>query len=418
MESVMKPLKSPVKAVALATMFVLIGGALSPTAVHASTVDINSTAIAFANGTGDPAIGRNAAVGFSHRYNNVVTVGGVSVDAIVSVISATGIDSDDDHASGANNLLDELDDNGLPGAAIRTRLDIFGLDNQSADPNFQGETVIRVAFMQSGTQNSTTLQNVVINVKDIDSLQFVEFAAISSYKLTNNTEISVATNTSAPSLVTAGSTRFFEPNGNPSDNIDEENWVQVSYNQLSFVDIKVGARQSGSAYYGIEFSAATFTAATATVNVAAPAYTVSYNNNGSSNATPSSTTASGAITTAAAPSRNGFTFAGWNTSVDGTGIAIAAESSLTPSANITLFAQWTAAVTTTTTATAAAVAPTTTAATAVAPTTTAAPMQEDAVRTASLPATGSDDSQRLLAMMGLWLVAIGGASRLVRRTSR
>jgi hypothetical protein len=71
--------------------------------VQAVTVDVNSAPIVFANGAGDPKIGELAPVGFSHRYNNVVTVGGVSVDAIVTVISATGIDSDDDHASGANN---------------------------------------------------------------------------------------------------------------------------------------------------------------------------------------------------------------------------------------------------------------------------------------------------------------------------
>lgn len=384
----------PLRAIALATTFLVTGGILLPGSAHAVTVDVNSAPIAFANGAGDPKIGEFAPVGFSHRYNNVVTVGGVSVDAIVSVMSATGIDSDDDHASGANNLLDDLDDDGSPGDAIRTRLDVFGLDDQSGDTNFQGEAVLRVAFLQSGTQNAATLQNVVINVKDIDSRQFVEFAAISSYTLTSNTEISVATNTTDPSLVTAGSTRFFEPSGSESDEEDEENWVQVSYNQLSFVDIKVGARQSGGAYYGIEFSAATFTATTATVNVAAPSYTVSYNNNGSNDPTPSSTTGSGAVTVAAAPSRPGFTFAGWNTELNGTGISVPASSSLTPSANVALFAQWTAITATTT------------------------PTQRPEENQVTLPATGSDSSPLILAIMGMWLVGIGWASRASRRAAR
>ena len=384
----------PLRAIALATTFLVTGGILLPGSARAVTVDVNSAPIVFANGAGDPKIGEFAPVGFSHRYNNVVTVGGISVDAIVSVMSATGIDSDDDHASGANNLLDDLDDDGSPGDAIRTRLDVFGLDGQSGDTNFQGEAVLRVAFLQSGTQNAATLQNVAINVKDIDSRQFVEFAAISSYMLTSNTEISVATNTTDPSLVTAGSTRFFEPSGSESDEEDEENWVQVSYNQLSFVDIKVGARQSGGAYYGIEFSAATFTATTATVNVAAPSYTVSYNNNGSNDPTPSSTTGSGAVTVAAAPSRPGFTFAGWNTELNGTGISVPASSSLTPSANVTLFAQWTAITATTT------------------------PTQRPEENQVTLPATGSDSSPLILAIMGMWLVGIGWASRASRRAAR
>jgi len=403
----------PLKTIALATTFLMTGGILLPGPAHAVTVDVNSTPIVFANGVNDPKIGAEAPVGFSHRYNNVVTVGGVSVDAIVTVMSATGIDSDDDHASGANNLLDELDDNGSPGNAIRARLDVFGLDNQSGDTNFQGEAVLRVAFLQSGTQNAATLQNVVINVKDIDSMQFVEFAAISSYKLTNNTEVSVATNTTNPSLVTAGSTRFFEPSGNGSSDTDEENWVQVSYNQLSFVDIKVGARQSGGAYYGIEFSAATFTATTATVNVAAPAYTVGYNNNGSNDPTPPSVTGSGAVTVAAAPSRPGFTFAGWNTQLNGSGVGVQAGASLTPSANITLFAQWTAIAATTTVAPATPVAPAATVAPSGTPTQRAEVTSQD-----SLPATGTNGSPLLLTLMGMTLVGFGWASHISRRASR
>lgn len=397
----------PLRAIALATTFLMTGGILLPGSANAVNVDVNSAPIAFANGAGDPKIGELAPVGFSHRYNNVVTVGGVSVDAIVSVMSATGIDSDDDHASGANNLLDELDDDGSPGDAIRARLDVFGLDNQSGDTNFQGEAVLRVAFLQSGTQNAATLQNVVINVKDIDSRQFVEFAAISSYKLTNNTEVSVATNTTDPSLVTAGSTRFFEPSGNSSSDSDEENWVQVSYSQMSFVDIKIGARQSGGAYFGIEFSAATFTTPVSTVNATAAAYTLAYDNNGSSSSAPTATSGSGALTVAAAQSRPGFTFTGWNTRADGTGIAVTAGSSFTPSANVTLFAQWTAIAATTT------VAPATTVAPSGAPTQRAEVTSQD-----SLPATGSNSFPLLLAMMGMTLVGFGWASHISRRASR
>jgi uncharacterized repeat protein (TIGR02543 family)/LPXTG-motif cell wall-anchored protein len=387
--------------IAAATAF-LLAGIAQASPVHAVTIDVNSTPIVFPNGVNDPKIGELAPVGFSHRYNNVITVGGVSVDAIVTVISATGIDSDDDHASGANNLLDELDDDGSPGDAIRARLDVFGLDNLSGDTNFQGEAVLRVAFLQSGTQNAATLQNVVINVKDIDSRQFVEFAAISSYKLTNNTEVSVATNTTDPSLVTAGSTRFFEPSGNGSSDADEENWVQVSYSQMSFVDIKIGARQSGGAYFGIEFSAATFTTPVSTVNATAAVYTLTYDNNGSSSSAPTATSGSGALTVAAAQSRPGFTFTGWNTRADGTGIAVAAGSSFTPSANITLFAQWTAVATTT-------VAPTTT---TVAPTRTV-------VNETELPQTGASSSPASFVLLAMSLLGLGfwTRTRFSRRTS-
>lgn len=386
----------PFASLAAGAAMLLASGLLHPGSAQAVTVDVSSSPIAFPNGA---TVGANAAVGFSHRYDNVVTVGGVSVDALVTVLSTTGIDRDDTHANGADNLLDNLDEySASSGNAIRLNLDVFGLDNQSADANFQGETVIRVAFLQSGTLNATTLQNVVINVKDIDSRQFVEFAAISSYVLTTNTEIQVDTNSTAPSLVTSGSTRFSEPLGASSSSSDQENWAQVSYGQLSFVDIKLGARESGSAFFGIEFAAANFTSSTAAVNVTTPSYTVTYNNNGSSDPTPAATTGSGAVTVAAAPSRPGFTFTGWNTVLDGSGISVPASSSLTPSANITLFAQWTA-VTTTTVA---------------APTTTAGAQAQQTEPT-SLPATGAERLNLIVAMMGIWLIAMGWANLAKRR---
>ncbi len=41
-------------------------------------------------------------------------------------------------------------------------------------------------------------------------------------------------------------------------------------------------------------------------------------------------------------SRAGFAFVGWNTAADGTGTHYSAGASLTPSANVTLYAQWSA----------------------------------------------------------------------------
>ena len=171
---------------------------------------------------------------------------------------------------------------------------------------------------------------------------------------------------------------------------------------MSFVDIKIGARQSGGAYFGIEFSAATFTTPVSTVNATAAAYTLAYDNNGSSSSAPTATSGSGALTVAAAQSRPGFTFTGWNTRADGTGIAVAAGSSFTPSANITLFAQWTAVATTT-------VAPTTT---TVAPTRTV-------VNETELPQTGASSSPASFVLLAMSLLGLGfwTRTRFSRRTS-
>lgn len=47
-----------------------------------------------------------------------------------------------------------------------------------------------------------------------------------------------------------------------------------------------------------------------------------------------------AAVTLPSPSRDGFTFTGWNTKVDGSGTGYAAGASFTPDGNITLYAQW------------------------------------------------------------------------------
>ena len=382
----------------------------APTPSTAPTnLDANGVPVLFANGPSDEDIGHGAGVGFSHRYDNVVQIGDVSVDALVSLVSTTNLDCDDDYSDGTDNLTDYLDrsSSSFPNA-LRTQIDIA-----SGPATIDiGEAVIRVAFVQAGTRTPLTLQNVIISVKDVDESQFVEFAAISSYKLTSDTALQVATNTSDPNLVIAGSTRFFEPNGVQEDDVTVQRyWAEVTYSQLSFVDIKIGARIAGSAFFDVDFAAAGFTAAI-TQPMAAPSYTVTYDNNGSSETPPAPTTGSGTVSFASAPNRVGYTFIGWNTASDGTGLDIAAESNLTLSANVTLYAQWSVTPSTTPVSTNA---PTTTTAptSTSAPTSTPAPSATVSVAV-SLPATGSDTSQLVLALLGLCLVGIGIASRKMR----
>ncbi|GHT95656.1 hypothetical protein FACS1894141_4680 [Spirochaetia bacterium] len=73
-------------------------------------------------------------------------------------------------------------------------------------------------------------------------------------------------------------------------------------------------------------------------------YTVTYNANTASGSVPDSQTVSGGsnITLAGQGSLilDGKVFSGWNTNADGTGTAYAAGASMTVSANVTLYAQW------------------------------------------------------------------------------
>jgi uncharacterized repeat protein (TIGR02543 family) len=75
-------------------------------------------------------------------------------------------------------------------------------------------------------------------------------------------------------------------------------------------------------------------------------YTVTYSANGGGGATvPSSQTTSGSITTAAVPAftRTNCTLgSGWNTAANGSGTNVSASASYTPTADVTLYAKWTA----------------------------------------------------------------------------
>ena len=313
-------------------------GGMLPVAVDALTVDVGSSSVVFTNfPNSNTDLGVLAEAGYSLRYENVVTVGGTSVDAIVTVLSVTDIDSDDNQTNGANNKLDNLDEGSSTNSSgLDTNLDVFGSSspecNITTNPMCTGNAVLRVQFVQDGTTTAATLQNVKITVKDVDSRQFVEFASVQSYRLSSTpaTRLTVST----PS----GRTRFTASSASSSSS-DQENWVEVTFSQLSFLDYVIGADESGSAFFGVNFSPATFTAAS-TVTLTPPSFTITYDGNGVGSP-PSPTTGSGAQTVASAMTRASFMFSGWNTAADGTGINIAAGSSFTPSANITLYAHWT-----------------------------------------------------------------------------
>jgi len=75
-------------------------------------------------------------------------------------------------------------------------------------------------------------------------------------------------------------------------------------------------------------------------------FTVTFDVNGSGGTAPASVTqatAGGSVTLAAAITRTGYTFGGWNTNTSGTGTNSTAGTSYTPTADITLYAKWTVA---------------------------------------------------------------------------
>ena len=96
--------------------------------------------------------------------------------------------------------------------------------------------------------------------------------------------------------------------------------------------------------YGIDLSGrvnSLLTSAPKTVTISSP-YTITYNANGGSGAPSTGTKAYGISETLSStqPTRDGYTFTGWNTEAGGSGTAYSAGGSYKANASVTLYAQW------------------------------------------------------------------------------
>lgn len=77
------------------------------------------------------------------------------------------------------------------------------------------------------------------------------------------------------------------------------------------------------------------------ISLAPPTQTVTYDaNHGTGSVSASVTNGARALSNGAGLTNPGYTFAGWNTAANGSGTAIAAGASYTPSGNVTVYAQW------------------------------------------------------------------------------
>jgi hypothetical protein len=294
-------------------------------------------------GTNQPDdIGKDAGLGFSHRYNDVFA----GVDAVATVLAVENIDGDDDETNGADGLLDEFDEaDSDSGRTIDLSLDVFG---DSGDPESNipsasslGKVTFRIDFVEADSNKAVTLQNIALRVVDIDNQQFAQFAGITAYELSTN-PASVLTATGQ-----GGAYEFAEPVGESSSSDDEENWVAVEYAEASTITITLGARKAGGASFGVTFADTEWTEAPTRTTPELTPYTLTYDaNEASEGSVPEnqSSTTSSAVVTLAAPQGNlakaECAFEGWNTKADGLGSTFLDSEPITLTANTTLYAQW------------------------------------------------------------------------------
>ena len=190
------------------------------------------------------------------KYTSVATINGVVVDAVVttaSIVNATISKFDEGSAvstapPGSTQTVDDL---------LLTDISGSGASNSSVTYEF--------SFYEGGTYSGPgsgvplTLGNVSVNSYDIDGnsgvKQYTDFGGFQSYE----TYSLSATQGLDVSDQGAGLVRFLSRSGTTNVSATSGSYsfarVQVQYDQVTTLSIRIGELGSGIAYYGLDFSA-------------------------------------------------------------------------------------------------------------------------------------------------------------------
>lgn len=305
----------------------------------AASFDVTGTLVAFDNSS---SLLANPQVDQSHLYEGVIS----GVNARLTVLARTAVWK-------TNPVVDQsipygpFVDNKHLNVALGTQLD--------QPPTYQSRSLtFRIDFLDATTGAPVTLNNALISAKDVDGEtsgtrgtggEFLEVAGIDGYTLSSDTTVNVSTTSS-------GAYRF-EGRANRANATEVQGWVEVRYDAISSVTLTVGESLGWTANIPVVFGQASASSWGTDTAVSRPSYTVTYDaNEANSGTVPSSTTTDGVVTVAGntgSLARDSYTFDGWNSRADGLGTAYPVGSEFTPSADMTLYAKWTASASTTTT---------------------------------------------------------------------
>jgi hypothetical protein len=199
-------------------------------------------------------IGQHADSRFSAMYRNVIADSSYQVDAKVTFVSGSLIDSAN---CGLNNppngLLGKLDDYT---SSENNRWLSLEIEDLCLLENPEGFFDLKLEFFIHG--NPVALEDVKLNIYDVDHLQFVESSEFDSYSLTQDTIITISE--------TGSVTRFQETNDletsiGGSDDFGFRNSaqtvgrVELAYVTASEINLRFGSAKSGDAFFDLDFSA-------------------------------------------------------------------------------------------------------------------------------------------------------------------
>ena len=192
-----------------------------------------------------PKVGDGTNVGDIVLYENIVTVSGQQLDAIIRTEAITNgsITTYDYTGTSQNNQQRWFS----PQASF---------NSGGGSIEFKIEFILGASYVNStNTGDIITLQDIVLNSYDIDgngnanSNQFCDFGGFDASELGSPTNIEYSFDP------LTGLTRFRSTsNVNTPDAFDERNRVKLTYSFISTMDVKLGGEGNGAAYYFLDFS--------------------------------------------------------------------------------------------------------------------------------------------------------------------
>jgi hypothetical protein len=210
------------------------------TAVMAVPLDVSSNLPSFNNPNGDD-LGADAVVGTTIDYDAVLTTGGITVDARITVLTVDGSIDVVDHSPFYDPTVDPF---------------IFSqLRFQSSEVG-SGKVRYRIEFTDSATGAPVVVSGLSVSVRDVDETQYIQASNVSSYSLSSSpaTELQVRIPSTDPS-VRVGEIRFASPSIG-IDPEDEDYWVQLNFTDVSAFEVELGQGDydlDEGAYYYLDF---------------------------------------------------------------------------------------------------------------------------------------------------------------------
>ena len=219
--------------------------AFIPANAQVFNVNFNDLNFGDAGVTITPKVGDGKSVGDVVLYENIVTVSGQQLDAIIRTEAITNgtITTFDYTGTSQNNQQRWFS----PQASF---------NSGGGSIEFKIEFILGASYVDAtNTGDIITLQDIVLNSYDIDgngnanSNQFCDFGGFDASELGSPTNLEYSFDP------ISGLTRFRSTlNTNTPDAFDERNRVKLTYSFISTMDVKLGGEGNGAAYYFLDFS--------------------------------------------------------------------------------------------------------------------------------------------------------------------